>query len=73
MRALEMPPRVSGGSLTPWLSVSCLGRMGVCRLSRNRRESGPHVGTEWNADLPDNLVPFVREILVPELHSFRTR
>ena len=68
-----MAPRVSRGVAHAMLSVSRFGRLGVGGRCRNRRESGPHVRAERNADLPDNVVPLVREILVPELHSFRTR
>ena len=42
------------GSLTPWLSLSCVGRLSVSGRYRNRRESDPHVLAEGNADLPDN-------------------
>jgi hypothetical protein len=69
----KWPRACPEGSLTPWVSVSCVGRLRVCARSRNRRESGPHVRAERNADIPDNPVSLVREILVPELHSFRTR
>ena len=68
-----MAPRVSGG-VAHAMAVGVLRRASE-RLGRspNRSESGPHVGAERNADLPDNPVPLLREILVPDLHSFRTR
>lgn len=70
---MECPRVCPEGSLTPWVSVCCVGRLSVCGRSRNRRKSGRHVRAERNPDLPDNLVPLEREVLVPALHVFRTR
>ena len=51
----------------------------LCRSSeasawtRNRRESGTCSRTERSADLPDNPVPLLREILVTKSRRFRAR
>ena len=50
----KWPRACPEGSLTPWLSVSCVGRVGRPRAagrSRSRRETGPHVRAERNSDL----------------------
>ena len=61
----KWPRACPEGSLTPWLSVSCLVVWAYVVCFGIAANPGPHVGTEWNADLPDNLVPLVREILTP--------
>ena len=68
----QWPRACPEGSLTPWRSVSRVGRLSVCGRSRNRRESGPHVRAERNADFPDNSITRAA-IPGPERHSFRTR
>ena len=74
MRALEMAPRVSGG-VAHAMAVS----VGVGRLSdraagpRSAANCAAHVRAQSEPVRPDDLVPFVREILVTKSHSFRAR
>ena len=66
-----MAPRVSGGVAHAMAVSVCVGRLSVCALSRNRRDSGAYSRAERSADFPDNPVLLVREILVTKPHSFR--
>src|SRR4029450_2889968 len=66
-----MAPRGSGGVAHAMAVSVCVDRLSVCARSRNRRESGTYPRAERSADLPDNPVPLVREILVTKSHSFR--
>ena len=54
MRALHLAPRESGGVAHAMAVGVPRARLSVCGRWRNRRESGPHVRAERNADLPDN-------------------
>jgi hypothetical protein len=70
-RAGNSPARVRRGRPRHRCRCPGAGRLSVCGRSRKCRESGSRVRAERNADRPDHPVSLVREILVPELHSFR--
>jgi hypothetical protein len=69
----KWPRACPEGSLTPWLSVSCVGRLSVCGRSRRRRESSWYLRAERREDLLDNPGALVREILITKSHWFRAR
>jgi hypothetical protein len=68
VRALEMAPRMSGGVAHAWLSVSVSGVDAGTVWSQYRAHLREECVSDRDALRPDNLVPFVREILVSELH-----
>ena len=65
----KWPRACPEGSLTPWLSVSVSVAVIALPVSaRKRRESGRRCARGIGRQIrPDDLVPFVREILVHEL------
>ncbi|MPZ21060.1 MAG: hypothetical protein GEV06_24645 [Luteitalea sp.] len=73
MRALEMAPRVSGGVATPWPSVS-VSVLGIAPpLSTREVACAADVVLKSGPLRPEDLVLFVREILITNTHSFRAR
>ena len=73
VRALQMAPRLSGGVAHAMAVSVSVGRLKRLYWTRNRRESGTCSRTERSADLPDNPVPLLREILVTKSRRFRAR
>jgi hypothetical protein len=73
VRALEMAPRLSGGSLTPWLAGSVSLSVEAPSALRGRVDCRGRCGADRDPLCPDYPSPFVQEIRVTEGHSFRAR
>ena len=73
MRALEIALRVSGGVAHAMAVRVGVGADGRAVLSTNAASCAPDLVLDRGLFRPDDLVPFVREILVTKSHSFSTR
>ena len=65
-----MAPRLSGGSLTPWLPVSRVERRRACVRPGKRLRIRLPCTRRSEPDCPDDLVPFVRGDLAVNCDSY---
>jgi hypothetical protein len=71
VRALEMAPRLSGGVAHAMAVSVGVGADDRAALSTKAVNCAADLGAQSGPLRPDDLVPFVREILVTKSHSFR--